>query len=366
MGGGRPRHRRGHDRLRHGHRQGRRPLRVPLQPAQEPRELRPGDRPRRPRRRALGVRAAGLPDDVRRWRTSPTATRPPARRSRAWSTGCCATPRASRSTSRSTTSPPATTCARWCCGRRSPTWSSRACSARGRRSTPATGCGRRDHGRRGLARFDGERGAFLRSVVAPARRGASGRRWTPTTWPPRSARTATASWRRRLPGRAGLVELQAAEARQRYTVLAPPADAEALVGRAGRALRAAGAGRDRAHRAGARAGRAPTLPGAALVAHFGEERAGRAATAPLPRRPRRPAARGARPAPIDTDRDEPRRRCVEAHPAALGEPRQQARFLCGITSPATTRARLTRDALFGSLRDRPFAAILAWCADGGS
>ena len=42
----------GDDRLRHGHRQGRHPLRLPLQPAQEPRELQPGDRPRRPRRRA--------------------------------------------------------------------------------------------------------------------------------------------------------------------------------------------------------------------------------------------------------------------------------------------------------------------------
>ena len=49
----RPRHRRRHHRLRHGHRQGRRALRLPLQPAQEPGELQPGDRPRRPRRRAL-------------------------------------------------------------------------------------------------------------------------------------------------------------------------------------------------------------------------------------------------------------------------------------------------------------------------
>ena len=55
---------------------------------------------------------------------------------------------------------------------------------------------------------------------------------------------------------------------------------------------------------------------------------------------------------------------VAAHPAALGAPRQRARFLCGITSPATSRARLTRDALFGSVADRRFAEVLAWC--GGS
>ena len=74
--------RRRHDRLRHGHRQGRRPLRLPLQPAQEPGELRPGDRPRRPRRR--GRRSASCSPAAttcRRSRTSPTATRRPARRS---------------------------------------------------------------------------------------------------------------------------------------------------------------------------------------------------------------------------------------------------------------------------------------------
>ena len=55
----------------------RRPLRLPLQPAQEPGELQPGDRPRRARRRALDRRDARLPRRrARRWRTSPTATRP--------------------------------------------------------------------------------------------------------------------------------------------------------------------------------------------------------------------------------------------------------------------------------------------------
>ena len=52
---------------------------------------------------------------------------------------------------------------------------------------------------------------------------------------------------------------------------------------------------------------------------------------------------------------------TDSHPGALGTPRQQARFLAGITSPATTRAKLTRDRLFGSLAERRFADILAWC-----
>ena len=49
------------------------------------------------------------------------------------------------------------------------------------------------------------------------------------------------------------------------------------------------------------------------------------------------------------------------HPDALGTPRQQARFLAGITSPATTRAKLTKDPLFGSLAERRFSDVLTWC-----
>jgi len=48
------------------------------------------------------------------------------------------------------------------------------------------------------------------------------------------------------------------------------------------------------------------------------------------------------------------------HPDALGAPRQRARFLCGITSPATTRAKLTRGPLFGALSTRSFADVLHW------
>ncbi len=51
------------------------------------------------------------------------------------------------------------------------------------------------------------------------------------------------------------------------------------------------------------------------------------------------------------------------HRDALGMPRQQARFLSGITSPATSRAKLTRDPLFGSLAERRFADVLAWCEE---
>ncbi len=51
-----------------------------------------------------------------------------------------------------------------------------------------------------------------------------------------------------------------------------------------------------------------------------------------------------------------------AHPHALGDPRQMARFLCGLTSPATTRARLSRHALFGALAEHRFAQVMAWAS----
>jgi ATP-dependent DNA helicase RecQ len=46
------------------------------------------------------------------------------------------------------------------------------------------------------------------------------------------------------------------------------------------------------------------------------------------------------------------------HPA-LATPRQLARFLCGITSPAATRAKLRNHPAFATLSDVPFATVLA-------
>ena len=47
------------------------------------------------------------------------------------------------------------------------------------------------------------------------------------------------------------------------------------------------------------------------------------------------------------------------YPTALGTPRQRARFLCGLSSPATTKAKLSRHALFGALAEQRFADVLA-------
>jgi len=45
--------------------------------------------------------------------------------------------------------------------------------------------------------------------------------------------------------------------------------------------------------------------------------------------------------------------------AALRAPRQLARFLCGLSSPATTRERLSKHDAFALLEDVPFEDVLA-------
>jgi ATP-dependent DNA helicase RecQ len=59
------------------------------------------------------------------------------------------------------------------------------------------------------------------------------------------------------------------------------------------------------------------------------------------------------------------RQLVRDNRGALGHPRQQARFLCGLSSPAITRAKLGKHPLNGALEDRGFAEVLAWCERAG-
>ncbi len=96
-----------------------------------------------------------------------------------------------------------------------------------------------------------------------------------------------------------------------------------------------------------------------VTAHFGEalpepcghcDRCRGIAPRPVPRT-RQPGPSQEELALISTLRD-------EAHPA-LKTPRQLARFLCGISSPAVTRARLSRHDAFGLLERLPFAEVLA-------
>ena len=73
----------------------------------------------------------------------------------------------------------------------------------------------------------------------------------------------------------------------------------------------------------------------------------------------RPVPRGAPPEPDEAEWEAIQKLRHEGH-AALRSPRQLARFLCGISSPAATRARLTRDDRFGLLERVPFRQVLEW------
>jgi ATP-dependent DNA helicase RecQ len=54
------------------------------------------------------------------------------------------------------------------------------------------------------------------------------------------------------------------------------------------------------------------------------------------------------------------RRLYTEQPRALGEARQQARFLCGLSSPALSPARLVSHPLFGVLCAHRFGEVLAY------
>jgi ATP-dependent DNA helicase RecQ len=214
-----------------------------------------------------------------------------------------------------------------------------------------------------IAQFDPERAAFLERVVAT---GKTGRIWTSVD--PEAAAAALGEDRDRVVAalgyleQQGLVELKPSEARQRYTLLSRPDTPAALLDR----LAARFDQREQSETA--RIQQVVSLvthDGCQvnqLVGYFGEAR-----DAPcghcsfcLTGAPQRLPASEPLPA-IDALVDRGELAALAAmHPDALGAPRQRARFLCGLTSPATTRAKLTRGPLFGALGAQRFAGVLSW------
>ena len=61
---------------------------------------------------------------------------------------------------------------------------------------------------------------------------------------------------------------------------------------------------------------------------------------------------------IEADREQIQELVFEEHPA-LSSPRQITRYLCGLTSPATSRAKLTKQPMFGCFAAVPFRKVLA-------
>jgi ATP-dependent DNA helicase RecQ len=211
-----------------------------------------------------------------------------------------------------------------------------------------------------------ERGAFLRSLLGHAK---EGRIWL--TLDPQQAADDLGEERSRIAAALdwlaaeGHVELKPSDVRQRYRILRRPEGREALVDElVERFAEREGAEIERVRMPLALA----VLDGCrtnALIRYFGEERnepCGHCsfcidgAARPLPEAAAIPALASAL--------SEPELAALIAeHPGALGTPRQQARFLCGIMSPATSRSRLGRHPVFGSLVEQRFADVLAWRGD---
>ncbi len=216
--------------------------------------------------------------------------------------------------------------------------------------------------------FDEGRVDFLRRLVASGKTGLS---WT--TLDPDEAALAIGAERGRIVSalthleQTGLIELRASDTRQRYTVLERPSSkAELLAVLLDRFERREQAEVDRIRRVIALV----TSDGCqvnAFVGYFGEARdapCGHCSHCLGGAAVRLPEA--AVPPSLDSAVDLNALIALAAvHPDALRNARQQARFLCGITSPATSRAKLTRVSLFGSLAVRRFADVHAWLETKG-
>lgn len=211
-----------------------------------------------------------------------------------------------------------------------------------------------------LALFDGERREFLAQVLRQARRA--------KTWfhidLEQAART-TSSTRERVVraldylGQQGLLELKAEGVRQTFRLVRQPDDTGALADSLFQRLH------QREDREIARLHEVLDLAGhngcqvSRLGEHFGEPLAkpcghcgwcagGRRPAQLLPRR--EPA--------IDANVWRQAEALAAKHAEVLSEPRSLARFLCGLTSPKLSAARLGGNSLFGALADVPFAKVL--------
>jgi ATP-dependent DNA helicase RecQ len=207
-----------------------------------------------------------------------------------------------------------------------------------------------------FAAFDAGRAEFLQRLIAS---GKTARIWTavdPDAVPGEDrARVVTALGYLE---QQGLVELKVADVRQRYTLLRRPDSPEEECGRLAERF-------DRREQTEAeRIARVIALVEhdgcqvQSLVGYFGETRPDPCGhcTFCLTGKPQRVPDLEA-PPEFTVDRAA-LSELVEEHPEALATPRQRARFLCGLTSPATTRAKLSRHALFGALAEQPFAEVL--------
>ncbi len=160
-----------------------------------------------------------------------------------------------------------------------------------------------------------------------------------------------------------VAQVRAADARQRYVRLRDDEDAEALVAdlqqrfalREKAEIKRIGDVLKLVEYAGCQTN--------ALVRYFGEKRpepCGHCSFCVTQEAAKLPPARELPDLESRVDADA-LRQLRDSHPQALGYPRQMARFLCGLTSPALSRAKLPKHEMFAVLENYRFVEVLKWC-----
>jgi ATP-dependent DNA helicase RecQ len=214
-----------------------------------------------------------------------------------------------------------------------------------------------------LERFEGERRAFLAALFRQAQKGRS---WL--TLDAEAAAAALHCPRERVVraldwlGEQGMLELQAAGVRHRYRRLRLPNHLDALAAALHQRMAQREAGElQRLHQVCELAALAECRT-AMLAAHFGETLAAPCGhcsgcleqTNPLPQRDAAaiPPGLAAELAPLLAEKA-----------AALNSPRAIARFLCGVSSPKLSSAKLGGHRLFGALAEVPFGQVIAWAEE---
>jgi len=221
-----------------------------------------------------------------------------------------------------------------------------------------------------VAQFTGEPARFLEALLRHAKRG---RTWL--SFDPEALASTLGQPRERIIRALEVLEerghgvLEASDVRQRFTRSAAAPDPEQLVAELRTRFEKREANEVQRIAQVLRLVHTPGCLSNALVAHFGELReapcghcsrcqgSAAARAEPVGQEPARPELADA----PTVERAELRALC-SSHAQALGEARQLARFLCGLTSPATSRARLSRHALFGALAERRFGDVLEFAA----
>jgi ATP-dependent DNA helicase RecQ len=214
------------------------------------------------------------------------------------------------------------------------------------------------------SRFQGERARFVADIFAQAK---EGRTWY-TLDLGRAADTMGQERSRLVRAveyleQQGWVELQVADVRQQYSILRRPADVQELISVLAKRFER------REQQEVARVSQVVdlviegTCQTNALVGYFGEVRDTPCGHCASCRSGKPQVLLSPRPLPpLPADMDVPAFRSLRnQHREALGDSRQAARFLCGLSSPALTKHKLTGHSLFGLFEERRFSDVLAWC-----